>query len=204
MIIDIAIILAFTVCVFLGAKKGFAKTVLGFCSYIVSVIAGIIFYDEFLDFLYSNAVSAGKIEEYREKITEKITGYMLSHGENVPAIFKKSLETATGDVAASIGEIAVETVVAVLFFVGIVILVKVLAKIITMVVKLPVLKQFNGLLGGAMGAVNGVIVCYILGAVVMFMFINSGSEWITKQLEVSALGGYFFKNNFLLNLLVGI
>ena len=66
------------------------------------------------------------------------------------------------------------------------------------------LKQFNGLLGAAVGAVNGIIVCYIFGALILFLLLNSGNEQILNELNSSVIGEYFYKNNLLLNMLIGL
>ncbi len=202
--LDIIVIAVFLICIFLGAKKGFAKTVLGFCSYILACILGVVFFDSFKVAIYSFAPVSAWLENISESISGYIENYVSGYQGSIPAFFNSYIDSVTGKVASNIGEVAVEALVAVLFIISLIIVIKLVAFFIGAIVKLPVLKQFNSILGGAVGALNGVIVCYIVGAILVFSLISSGNAWINELINSSVLGGYFFKNNLILNLLLGI
>ncbi|MBQ3054187.1 MAG: CvpA family protein [Clostridia bacterium] len=204
MIIDIIVVALFLICIFFGVKKGFAKAVLGLFSYVVSGILALVFFDRFYDFLQSNSVTGEKLDQFKENVSGWIGSYIDVSDGDIPAIFKGTLTQLTDDVSVSLSNITVKAVCAVFFILAVIIVIKLLSKVITLAVKLPVLKQFNGILGGAVGAINGIIVCYILGAIILFFVLGSNSREISNQLSASVLGQYFYKNNIILNLLVGM
>lgn len=204
MIIDILIILAFLFCVFRGFKKGFAKTIIGLCSYVVAMIICVFMFDTVKGMLYENAFFADKIEQVRLSIANSVESHVFQGVNELPTFLKCRMGDIGGDFATEISLAVVEAIVAVLFFVAILIAIKLLSLLISGIVKMPVLKQFNSILGGAVGALNGVMVCYIFGAVLIFAFTSFDNNWMMQQINDSVIGEFFFKNNFILNILIGL
>ena len=204
MIIDIIIVSAFAICVIHGAKKGFARTVMGLCSYIVSLIIGVALFGKYYELIYTVDPIAERLGAFKKSVVEKFTVYAAGRESNLPAIFRPTADELNLSAAEAFGETATKAVSAVIFIVAVIVLIKLFSRLITAIVKLPVLKQFNGLLGAAVGAVNGIIVCYIFGALILFLLLNSGNEQILNELNSSVIGEYFYKNNLLLNMLIGL
>lgn len=204
MVIDIILIAVFLLCVLHGAKKGFAKTLVGLCSYIVSLIVGAMLFGKFYELIYTFEPAAKKLDFFKKNVAEKFAEYAASREGNLPAILKPTADELNLSAAEAISETAAKAASAVIFIISVIVLIKIFSRLITVIVKLPVLKQFNGLLGAAIGAVNGIIVCYIFGAVLLFLILNSGNQQILNELDSSVIGEYFYKNNFLLNMLIGL
>ena len=204
MIIDIAVLLIFLICIILGAKKGFVHSIIGFLSYIISIIICMYLYTPFKNFLYSNPYFYEIIIDFQNNIASSINKYTFQEEGILPAVFSSALNSITGTVSEGLSEIAVSVIIAVIFMILIIISVKLIGKVLKLAVKLPVLKQFNSLLGAAIGGINGIIVCYIAAAVIMFFIVSEGNSLIAEQLNSSVIGAYFFKNNILINLLVGL
>ncbi len=204
MVVDILIALIFVFCIILGAKKGFAKSIVGLCSYIVSLFIGMFFYTHFKDFLYSTPKIYQKIEMFKENISNSISNYALIKEGKLPAVFSGIINSATENISEALSEVAVSVIIAIIFMLLILIAIKILSRLLILAVKLPVLKQFNGILGGAIGGINGIIVCYIAAALLMFFVVSKNNVFISNQLETSLLATYFFENNVLINLFVGI
>ena len=207
MVIDIIIALVIILCIIVGLKRGFIKTLFGFFSYVAAIILGYFFYDAFVDFLYRFNYTREWIESFKESVADAIVPYFQSQSDAMPAFFSQEIKQGmidTGDsLSDTVANVAVTAVSAILFIILLIIGIKLIFALLSCIVKLPVLKQFNSFLGGAMGLVNGVILCYVVGAVVLFYFISSGNGWVDQQLQQSLFGGYFYKNNLILNILVG-
>ncbi|MDP4118775.1 MAG: CvpA family protein [Bacillota bacterium] len=204
MVIDIITIAVFVFCVLAGAKRGFARAILGFFSYLVSCVIGFIFYNKISEMLYKWDVSSGIIKRFKENISDKVINYTQSHEGNMPVFFNKTVEKFNGNASEAISNAASHIAVSIVVIIGVIVAVKILSILLAAVVKLPVLKQCNSILGGAVGAINGVIVCYIFGALILFFLINANNTWIAGQLDKSVLGSYFYKNNLILNLIIGV
>ncbi len=203
MIIDIIFIAAFVLCIFSGAKKGFARTVVGLFSYIVSCIIGFVLFDRFYEYICNYEPTAVIIGKIRSNISDGFLKYVTKNQPDLPVFMKNGVNDFNSSVAGSISETGTKTVVGILFILFVIVAIKLLTKAIMLMVKLPVLKQFNGIMGAAIGAVNGIIVCYIFGAIFIFMLLSSGNEHIIKELDTSVIGTYFYKNNIILNMLLG-
>ncbi|MBQ8015867.1 MAG: CvpA family protein, partial [Clostridia bacterium] len=102
MIVDILIILAFLFCVLRGIKRGFAQTVIGLCSYVVSLILSVIFFDMIKGMLYGFAPVAGKIEQFRLSIEKSVEGYFAEGISELPAFLKSRVGDFGGDFATEI------------------------------------------------------------------------------------------------------
>jgi len=204
MFVDILIILFFAFCVYRGIKKGFAQTVIGLCSYIVALIISVLFFDGVKGFLYTNSFTAGNIEKFRLGIAESIEANIVKGSADLPAFLKIKVGDMGGDFATEISLAVVEAVLAVLFFAFVLVAIKIFSVVISRIVKIPVLKQFNSILGGAVGALNGLFVCYIFGAILIFSLVNWGNQWFINQVDSSFMGEFFFKNNIILNILIGL
>lgn len=203
MIIDIIFVAAFILCILLGAKKGFARTVVGLFSYIVSCLIGFLLFDNFYEFACDYEPTAIIIGKIRNNISDGFLKYVTKNQPDLPVFLKNGVNDFNSSVAGSISETATKTVVGIIFILFVIIAIKLLTKIIMLMVRLPVLKQFNGIMGAAIGAVNGIIVCYIFGAIFIFLLLSSGNEHIIKELDTSIIGTYFYKNNIILNMLLG-
>lgn len=202
MIIDIIFIAFFVVCIFLGAKKGFAKTVVGLCTYIVSIVLGTIFFEPFKNAVYDFEPTA----KYVEKFQLSVQAAMQSHipTDNLPVFIKSSVRNLGDDVVLGISDMVVEAVLAIAFIIVLIAVVKLCTVLLEKIVKLPGLKQFNGFMGAAVGALNGVIVCYVLAAIMIFALTGNETGNLNKQISESVLAAYFYENNVILNILVGM
>ena len=82
---------------------------------------------------------------------------------------------------------------------------KVILSIIVMVLNsvfsLPILKQFNELLGLVMGIVLGFVRCYVLCAIVALISSMPIAEGVTTMVNTSLFAHALYNNNLLLQIL---
>lgn len=71
-------------------------------------------------------------------------------------------------------------------------------------VKLPVLKHFDSLLGGAFGIVRGLFIVFLIFMVVPLLLVVLGGFGIKEYINNSFLGSIFYDANFLLALVGGV
>lgn len=178
MIIDILALTILVLCIVAGMRRGFARAFLGVLSFVVSIVAGLLLYSSFHAWFAASVV--GRF------LTDKISGALAGvFGESLggavnqldlPEFLQKGLEGAgelTADVAASAAQQLAALVVGVLAVVLLILLIRLALKLIMHVVsgmmKLPVLRQFNGLLGGVFGALSGLFWVWIILSVVGFL-----------------------------------
>ncbi len=201
MLFDVLMIASFVICVFIGAKKGFAKTLMGFLSYIVSIIIGILFFDDFKAFLFDYDATRKIIDNFSSGVENVVESYITT--EDLPAFIESSVRNVSENMSAAVSSLIIESAIAILFIVMLIAAVKLVSFLATKIVKLPVLKQFDRFIGGLVGALNGVVVCYIIGALLIFVFAQYDNSFMSTQLDNSYISSYFFKNNMILNFIIG-
>lgn len=194
MILDIIALTVLVLCVVSGARRGFVRSFLGVVSFVVAIVAGLLLFDAFHTWFAASA--AGVF------LTEKITGALstvfgeslgdTASGLQLPDFLQKGLEragTLTADVAASAAEQLAALIVGVLAVVLLILLIRLALKIVMQVLsgvmKLPVLKQFNGLLGGVFGAVSGLFWVWILLSVAGFLVVLPAFSFLADWMNGS-------------------
>ena len=75
--------------------------------------------------------------------------------------------------------------------------------IVNYTVKFPELKQYDRITGAFFGASRGVLACFVIITAVPIIFLVVPVEQITDYFNNSALGTFFYQNNFFLHLING-
>lgn len=194
MIIDILALTILVLCIVTGIRRGFVRSFLGLLSLVVSIVAGLLLYNGFHAWFASSAVGV--------YLTEKITGVLNGiFGEslgasisslNLPGFLQKSLDGAgelTAEVASSAAEQLAALVVGVLAVVLLILLIRLAIKLIMSVLsgvmKLPVLRQFNSVLGGVFGGISGLFWVWILLSAAGFLVVLPAFSFLAGWIEGS-------------------
>ena len=164
LIVDIALIAVLALCVFLGWKKGFIHAVSKFLTYILSFVFANIFW-KYL------AVYVGRITFIQNLITEGVEGPSFEEGASFMNKLKTMFSYLAGDMiqngnvdntTAVINNYLAEILTMVISFAIIFIVAMLLLKLVfrllnSIIKKIPVIKQANGILGAVVGFLNGSI-----------------------------------------------
>lgn len=150
------------------------------------------------------------IEEASNLTEEKETnnlGLVISMLENLPATItdKLSLEEIKSDTKQEIAYKVSELIMNLLSLIIIYIVVKVTliiaAFILDGIMKFPILKQLNEILGMGIGAVIGFIQIYVAFAVITFISSICDISVVIETIKLSAFAKILFENNVIISLL---
>jgi len=225
-IVDILLLLAFSGMVLVGAVKGFIKSVLGMAAimaafllaYQLSPVLAPVVYDAFLsERVYetietklvdaSGATDAARqvsavlasIPDYAVSIAASIGIDTAGITEKVNGLDNSSAAIArelADNVAAPVITAVTQAVLFVLLLVVSYILLMIVVKLIDKFFKLPVLTTANKILGGALGAVKGVILVFLL-CVILEIFFGAGNDsFLSGAVESSKIVEIVRGNNF--------
>lgn len=204
MVLDLIFVIIIAVCVIIGIKQGFVRSLLGIASLFVSIIAAVYLYRPFIDLLYGIPAVSGVIDSIISGIKNAILS-ALGSGEiqNLPpflgALIGDTITSGNEMIAGALAEAAFSCVLVIIFIILVRIVIFILVKALNLVTKLPVIKQFNGLLGGVTGLLTGVMICYI-AAIILFVWSNAnGGAWINEALASSNIAKHFFETNILIS-----
>lgn len=203
-ILDVAVILLFVLAILIGIKRGFVKTVIRLVGCLLALViayslSGVIAggaYDAFLaptvkEQIVAHVPSADteSLREGLDAVMEQLPGFVRNAVDNsigsTDQIVNYLEGALSGDVeslAATVSDkvirpVAVAMLQMICFFILFIVLmivVIILSCVINKVFKLPLLKQANGVLGGILGAVEGVL--WVLVAVTVIQLVASSSS----------------------------
>ena len=200
---------------FSGAKEGFVRTLSGFLKYIVAFISAKIFHLSLAEYLttnsgiyqyiqknITNAISSISVEEATtEKIIEIfdiefIPPYLKSYMEDLINKSHNSLEGFAEYFSENLSAMIFNAACFIIVFLITLIVWKLATMIIDNIMKLPVLRQVNGLGGFAVGLLKGLFFC-VLTSTILYTISLMDVPALTKSLNASLLAKYFYLGSIL-------
>lgn len=208
-LLDALLVILFAVCVWLGWKRGFIKTVSGLIALFAAVIVASTFSASIAHGVYANSVEPAVMTTLEEHISNEVLPSeedLDAAIEKMPALVVTLLETGDMGNGAAILE-RVETVDAgksaartitdhvvtpivlpllqmlcsVLLFLATYLIASILLRVLDLVAKLPLLKQLNSVLGLAAGALTGAVWA-IFAARILFTLAWLGvAQWLSPE-----------------------
>lgn len=208
MVLDIILLVIVAVLILLGIHRGIAKTLLNLLSIFFAGVVGCFFANLGSKWIYTTFI-APDVNESIAKSFEQAQGNTISVIDNLPD-FTKGLLTffgvsdeslassvngginaATGAVTSVLESTIANAVISILnimliivLFLLLLIIFKFISKRLVKIFKIPVLKQINKFLGGALGLCEGLILCYI-GIIICSIIVPINSEFIVSQELIS-------------------
>lgn len=208
LIIDIAILAIIIICIIAGYKKGLVGMAFSVASFIVAAIIALILFNPVASLIMDKTELDETIQNVIiENFTEE-TGQQ-KEAENMPDMIMNYIEERTNEVknigveaaAASLSQLSIKT----LSFIGIFIVAKIVlaffSKIADLIAKLPILKQFNKAGGLLIGILKGLIIVYIILAILLLVMPLFGNAGIYEAINESFIGNIMYNNNILLRII---
>ena len=208
-IVDLVIIAIIAICIILGYVRGLTGSLIKIVSFVLSLIIAFVLFIPISNLVIDNT----KIDENLEQsIRGMIIGDEVKKSEEMPEAITEyigqKIELATDEAKTSVADSTAREVAETIVKAGTWIVLFIIARILliflkfitSLIARLPVIKQFDKLGGIAYGLVEGIIVVYILLALVSFvvpMFNNS----IIHSINESHIGNIMYNNNLLLEII---
>ncbi|MBE7023497.1 MAG: CvpA family protein [Clostridia bacterium] len=200
MIADVIVVLIFLICGFIGYKTGFMKSLITIASYILSVVLSFLLYPVVSDLLLKTPLFPYLTKTVNEKI---VSGSIPENPGGLWGLFAEnmsgSLEKTAESISASVAEFLISLLAFVLMIVVCKILTGLIARTLTFVSKVPIIKQLNGIGGAALGFVTGIFVLYIAFALIMFSEPMKTESKMLTEIDRSWIASEMYENNYLLS-----
>lgn len=221
-IVDIIILLIMAICIFFGYKKGLIRVAVNILGFFIALLIALILYTPISNFIInhtpieetlqeaiSGTVKSYVIKENEEEIkneettdnspkvmTDYINGFIEKEKQNVQQTEKEIIDNVSKTVAINLIKIAVGILVFIIAKIAL-IFVKVLAKLIS---NLPIIGQFNKLGGAIYGILQGLLVIYILFAVLSVFAPTMEESGLLTAVNSSTIGSIMYNNNIILKI----
>ncbi len=191
---DIIILVIIAGAAVIGYKKGLVHSVFNLGYHFVALIAAAIFYPMVSKWL----VGTKLYNIIFESITQRVTEGGFINVEALPDFMQQTaqagINAAAENTAATVTNLIVTIVSIVIVFVVVKLALSIVSKAINSFAKLPVIKGFNKLGGFAFGILSGIVIVYVLLAVVA-MFPQSQ---ITGFIEQGTFAQSMYNNNIVM------
>lgn len=221
--VDIFIIAIIFISVIAGLKKGFVRSVLSVMAKIISFIISFIVSNRFAPLLYNSYFRDGVVRNVESRVdpsvplglSDQVTASLSSipnvlsgaarmfgiDYEMMEELVKESgltTDLATNLESAIVGPVVMGICKIIIFAVVSTLSAFVLGAIVNIIsgfVKLPVLRQADGLLGAAVGIVNGVLIALIISYFLVILASLLDNSEIIDIIDTSNLVSMFARTN---------
>lgn len=215
MIVDILIVLIIGLCIFAGYKKGLMKVLFKIVSFILALIIALILHGPISNFIINNTnidenletLIINNIDPNNEVIDEN--GQLKENSNNSETI-QEYIINSIGDVKENVENAAARSIAITIINIAVLILILLITRIvlgvlniiIDIVAKLPIIKQFNSAGGLIFGAVEGLIIVYVLLAICALIAPIFSDLQLINSINNSTLGKLMYDNNILLKIML--
>lgn len=230
-ILDIGILLILVLCIYRGAKRGAVRAAFSMLSFIFALILTFMFYSPFAQFVEQTEFGKSMHTSVEASLAKKLDSALFERDTDgdaqasnttesildslaVPKFMKKTLflqsdfavrnadTSATVAVAGALTSAYMKIITAILLFLAMLILMRILRFIAEQIFKLPLLKDVNKFVGGAAGLVNGIFVSFLLLSTVSALTCLPGFDWLVPAKEASFIFKNVYENNIILSALL--
>lgn len=223
-LMDIVLIAIIGIAGFVGYKMGFVKAIISFLSFFVAIGLALAFYNPLSVILAENTSIDNWIEE-------KIMNYDASGDTNVqttetaveteedadktvteilgelPTIISNNLNVDTiqnnirHEIAKKISELIMKLLSLIIIYVVVKLTFLIALLVFGGMMKLPVLKQVNEILGLAFGAIVGFLNMYLVFGILTFVSSITNIDFVINAIKSSAFASVMFDNNIIIKFL---
>ena len=207
--VDLIILAIILLCAIIGYVRGLTGSILKIISFVLALIiafalfvpvSNVIIENTQLDDSLSQSIRemiVNENETEEEKMPEAITDYIGQQIQNAADDTREAIADSTAnDVAVTI--IKAGTWIA-LFIVARILLI-LLRFITSLIAKLPIIKQFDKLGGVIYGLLEGLIIVYVVLAIISFVSPMMSGD-IANAIDNSTIGSMMYNNNLLLKII---
>ena len=214
MIIDIIIIVIIALSVVIGMLRGFANTIIGLVSVILSIIIAFFLCNPTADLLC-------KITDIDESVYNRVIKIIPMNDadieidvktNSVPELLQNTIDNTVTDAQSGINQkknelidsaatTMTKTIMNAIAFVGLYIIVRLILfglKIITEIAKQQdFVEKVDRTMGFLFGLIRGILIVYVAFGVIKVCEVMIKNDTIYKNIEQSTIGSYIYNHNFM-------
>lgn len=203
MILDLIVILVIALFTFIGYKQGLIKVAIKIASFFIAIIIALVLFKPVSTLVINNTTIDDKIEN---AIIEKITPEGMKpedkvEARNLPSGIIKNTNDSIKSIAETLTTKLIEICTILILYIVARIVLKFIAALATLIEKIPILKQFNKLGGTVYGLVKGVLIVYVVLAII-YLASPLLKENTSKKIEEARLTKMMYNNNIITKIML--
>ena len=209
-VVDLIIIIGIILCMFFGYKKGLTGSLIKLLSFAIAVVVALMFYKPLAKSMIDNTViddnihsaiveTLNKNETVQSEENKKENTNLI---QNIEDNIKKQADQAKNEIIEQTANEATQTVVyagsLLVLFVGARIALMIISIFVKQVTKLPIIKQVDKTGGIIYGLVEGIVIVYVVLAVISLLSVVISNNVVATAVEDSYIGSLLYNNNIIL------
>ncbi len=212
-VIDLIVIGIILLSTFLGYKKGLIGVAFKIASFLIAIIITLILFKPISNYIMNNTTFAKTIEE---TIVEKLSTQEIENGQinqentNLPEVVVNYINVGLQDTVNEAKENIVKivarnlagTIIDILVIISLFIITRLLllfAKaIFKLISEIPIIKQFNEIGGILYGILRGILLIYVILAIISFILPMLDKTSVLNIINNSILTKILYNNNLIL------
>lgn len=208
-IVDVVVLGIILLCIIMGYVRGLTGSLIKIVSFVLSLVIAFVLFIPVSNFIIENTSLDDNLEQSirsmivgqntaeEEKMPEAITDYISQKVEEAADNTKEAIADST---AAEVSTTIIKAGTWLILFIIARILLILLRFITALIAKLPVIKQFDKLGGIVYGILEGLIIVYVLLAILSLLSPMLG-ENIINIINNSWVGSMMYNNNIILKII---
>ena len=204
-IVDLILIACFILFIFVGYKKGLAGSLIKLCSFVIALILALALYKPVANAIKDNT----QIDEnIKSTIVETFGQQEQTQEENMPKDLVQNIsseiENATSEAVNNIAQSISDTIINIGAGIVIFIVTRLLLIIVSIfakqIVKLPIIGLVDKVGGIAYGAVEGIVIIYIVLGLISLSSLIWVDNAVVTAITNSGIGSFLYNNNIILKI----
>ena len=210
-IVDLILVGLLFIFIFIGYKKGLTGSLFKLVSFALAIIIAVILYRPISNSIIKNtnidnSIKNSIIKNFSNSNDNGKSATQDKVQNSIVNNINKEIESATVDAKETIVEQSAEKIAISIVNIGCAIAVFLIAKLILLIIglfikgitSLPIIKQIDKIGGIAYGIAEGVVIIYVILAIVSFANIVWANNITYQAVNKSVIGSMLYNNNVLL------
>lgn len=205
MIVDLIIIFVIALFTFIGYKQGLIKAAIKIASFFIAIIVALVLFKPVSTLIINNTTIDDKIENAIESkiyiAPEERPLTVLQYPDYMPKALRELYYSESSAFAKTLTTKLIEICTILILYIVARIVLKFISALATLIEKIPILKQFNKLGGTVYGLVKGVLIVYVILAII-YLASPLLKENTAEKIEETKLTKMMYNNNLITKIML--
>ncbi len=204
-IVDLILIACFILFIFVGYKKGLAGSLIKLCSFVIALILALALYKPVANAVKDNTqidenIKSTIVETFRQQEQTQEENMPKDLVQNISSEIENATAEAVNNTAQSISDTIINIGAGIVIFIVARLLLIIVSIFAKQIVKLPIIGLVDKVGGIAYGAVEGIVIIYIVLGLISLSSLIWVDNAVVTAITNSGIGSFLYNNNIILKI----
>ena len=204
-IVDLILIAFFILFIFVGYKKGLAGSLIKLCSFVIALILALALYKPVANAVKDNTqidenIKSTIVETFRQQEQTQEENMPKDLVQNISSEIENATAEAVNNTAQSISDTIINIGAGIVIFIVTRLLLIIVSIFAKQIVKLPIIGLVDKVGGIAYGAVEGIVIIYIVLGLISLSSLIWVDNAVVTAITNSGIGSFLYNNNIILKI----